>query len=180
MTTIINADNGVVSGSAGLKTSADSSGVLELQTNGTTALTVNTLQNATFNSTGSLTIPVGTTAQRPSSPVNGMVRFNTTLGYNEWYSSIVGWLPISQPPSYSADVLIVAGGGGRVSMRNAIAGTANTGGGGGGGYAVSGAAGGSGICIVRYLGSQRGSGGTITFSNGYTYHTFTASGTFIA
>ena len=37
MTTIINADNGVVSGSAGLKTSADSTGILELQTNGTTA-----------------------------------------------------------------------------------------------------------------------------------------------
>ena len=45
MTTIINADNGVSSGSAGLKSSADSSGVLALQTNGTTAMTVGTDQS---------------------------------------------------------------------------------------------------------------------------------------
>jgi hypothetical protein len=45
MTTIINADNGVSSGSAGLKSSADSSGVLALQTNGTTGITVGTDQS---------------------------------------------------------------------------------------------------------------------------------------
>jgi hypothetical protein len=45
MTTTINADDGVVSGSAGLKYSSDSSGVLALQTNGTTAVTVDTSQN---------------------------------------------------------------------------------------------------------------------------------------
>lgn len=44
MTTIINADNGVVSGVSGLKYSADSSGVLALQTNSTTALTITTAQ----------------------------------------------------------------------------------------------------------------------------------------
>jgi len=44
MPTNINADNGVVSGIAGLKTSADNSGVLALQTNGTTAVTVDTSQ----------------------------------------------------------------------------------------------------------------------------------------
>jgi hypothetical protein len=44
MTTTINADNGVSSGSAGLKSSADSSGVLALQTNGTTALSISTGQ----------------------------------------------------------------------------------------------------------------------------------------
>jgi hypothetical protein len=32
--------------------------------------------------------------------------------------------------------------------------------------------------IIRYLGSQRGLGGTIVASGGYTYHTFTTSGTF--
>ena len=45
MTTTINADNGVVSGSAGLKSSADATGVLALQTNGTTAVTVDASQN---------------------------------------------------------------------------------------------------------------------------------------
>jgi hypothetical protein len=62
------------------------------------------------------------------------------------------------------------------------AGTVNTGGG-GGGYgngAFSGAAGGSGIVIVRYLGAQRGTGGTVTSAGGFTIHTFTSSGTYTA
>jgi hypothetical protein len=62
-------------------------------------------------------------------------------------------------------------------------GTANTGGGGGGfhdayGTAVVGANGGSGIVIFRYVGAQKGTGGTVSSSGGYTYHTFTTSGTF--
>jgi hypothetical protein len=65
------------------------------------------------------------------------------------------------------------------------AGTANRGGGGGGiggdGTSTSnGGAGGSGIIIIRYLGTQRGLGGTVTSAGGFTYHTFTASGTFRA
>jgi hypothetical protein len=64
------------------------------------------------------------------------------------------------------------------------AGTANTGSGGGGtgGYGASfdGGNGGSGIVIIRYLGAQRGTGGTVTSSGGYTIHTFTSSGTFTA
>jgi hypothetical protein len=60
-------------------------------------------------------------------------------------------------------------------------GTANTGNGGNGrGTAGQGAggAGGSGVFVIRYAGPQRGSGGTITSVDGYTYHTFTTSGTF--
>ena len=66
-------------------------------------------------------------------------------------------------------------------------GTANRGGGGGGsagrnggGSAQAGGNGGSGVVIVRYAGSQKGTGGTVTSSGGYTYHTFTSSGTFTA
>jgi hypothetical protein len=40
--------------------------------------------------------------------------------------------------------------------------------------------GGSGIVIIRYSGSQIGTGGTVTSSGGYTYHTFTSSGTYTA
>lgn len=59
------------------------------------------------------------------------------------------------------------------------AGGANTGGGGGGGaHQGVGGAGGSGIVIVRYSGSARATGGTITTSGGYTMHVFTTSGTF--
>jgi hypothetical protein len=56
-------------------------------------------------------------------------------------------------------------------------GTPNTGGGGGGGGSQlnSGSAGGSGIVIIRYedLGVSRATGGTITTSGSYVYHTFT-------
>jgi hypothetical protein len=63
-----------------------------------------------------------------------------------------------------------------------VAGTANTGGGGGGSANnfTAAAAGGSGIVIISYLGSQRGTGGTVTSSGGYTIHTFTSSGTYNA
>ena len=44
MAVTINADNGVSSGSAGLKQTADSTGVLALQTNGTTAVSISTGQ----------------------------------------------------------------------------------------------------------------------------------------
>jgi hypothetical protein len=48
MAVTINADNGAVSGSAGLKQSADSTGVLALQTNGTTAVSISTGQVVTL------------------------------------------------------------------------------------------------------------------------------------
>jgi len=74
----------------------------------------------------------------------------------------------------------VGGGGSGSGPSNAVAGTPNTGGGGGGQGHSSGAAaaGGSGIVIVRYPGSQRATGGTVTSVGGYTIHTFTTSGTF--
>ena len=59
-------------------------------------------------------------------------------------------------------------------------GVANTGG--GGGVAVpsfgadKGGNGGSGIVKVRYTGTPRATGGTITQSGGFTYHEFTSSG----
>ncbi len=80
-----------------------------------------------------------------------------------------------------------AGGGGAgcyggVAFNGGTNGRANVGGGAGGqsGNSSSGLSGGSGVVIIRYLGIQRGTGGTIHSSNGYTYHTFTSSGTFTA
>ena len=70
-----------------------------------------------------------------------------------------------------------------------ITGVANTGGGGGGynfGWnsiaqgARAAATGGSGIIVIRYSGGQVGTGGTVTTAGGYTYHTFTSSGTYIS
>jgi len=80
------------------------------------------------------------------------------------------------------------GGGGGSATTTGVAGTVNTGGGGGGNRGTNvappavyaGGAGGSGIIVLRYLGSQRGTGGTVTSSGGYTLHTFTTSGTYTA
>jgi len=56
----------------------------------TTALTfpdsTTAVTGGNVTATGAWTIPVGTTAQRPSSPVTGMIRYNTTLGYPEYYN----------------------------------------------------------------------------------------------
>jgi len=43
-------------------------------------------------------IPAGTTAQRPTSPSVGMLRYNTTLGFTEQYT-VDGWQGIAPPPS---------------------------------------------------------------------------------
>jgi hypothetical protein len=44
----------------------------------------------TVNSTDDVKLPVGTTAQRPSSPVSGMIRFNSTTNQYEGYTSSAG------------------------------------------------------------------------------------------
>jgi len=55
MPATINADNGVVSGSAGVKTTADTSGELALQSNGATGLTLNTSLNVGIGTTSPAT-----------------------------------------------------------------------------------------------------------------------------
>lgn len=70
MTTIINAS------SAGLVETIDNSGILELQTANTAAIIIDASQNANFAGTGAITLPVGTTAERPTG-VNGMMRYNS-------------------------------------------------------------------------------------------------------
>jgi hypothetical protein len=52
------------------------------------------LKNTIINDTGNLTLPVGSTAQRPSAAV-GQTRFNSTLGVMEYYGS-AGWTPLAQ------------------------------------------------------------------------------------
>jgi hypothetical protein len=50
---------------------------------------------------------------------------------------------------------------------------------GAGGANNAGAAGGSGVVIISYAGSQVFSGGTVTTSGGNTIHKFTASGSLV-
>lgn len=74
--------------SAGLTESVDTTGSLAIQTANATAILCNiTTSVVTFSSTGALILPVGTTAQRPASPVNGMLRYNTTLLRVEGYAN---------------------------------------------------------------------------------------------
>jgi hypothetical protein len=53
-----------------------------------------TLKNTIINDTGYLTVPVGTTATRPGSPVNGQIRFNTDSQVLENYASSAWITPI--------------------------------------------------------------------------------------
>ena len=67
-------------------------GAVELFHNGTKKVET-TSDGATVAGTGSLTVPVGTTAQRPSSPAQGMIRRNTTDSAFEGYTGNV-WAPL--------------------------------------------------------------------------------------
>ena len=49
------------------------------------------------NATDAIIVPNGTTAERPSSAVAGMLRYNSTTGYFETYTSS-GWSSIATPP----------------------------------------------------------------------------------
>jgi hypothetical protein len=51
----------------------------------TGAVTLSLANNAILPGTASVTVPVGTTAQRPGSPTTGMYRFNTDLNFPETY-----------------------------------------------------------------------------------------------
>jgi hypothetical protein len=80
MANTINADNGVSSGTAGLKSTSDGTGILALQTNGTTAISVDASQNTTL--AGTLTLGTATQAvpsgTAPLYAARAWVNFNGT------------------------------------------------------------------------------------------------------
>jgi hypothetical protein len=49
--------------------------------------------------TGGVLLPRGTTAQRPTSPTSGLIRFNTTTGTYEFYDGttwvVIGFIPMA-------------------------------------------------------------------------------------
>jgi len=63
-----------------------------LVTGTATSPIVGIVPNAIMPGIESLTLPSGTTAERPLVPVSGMIRYNTTLGYNEKYTGAY-WSP---------------------------------------------------------------------------------------
>ena len=61
--------------------------------------------------TGALTLPNGTTAQRPGSPSAGMIRYNNATNTTEYYNGCA-WYALSDNYVHSVDMLMVSGGGG--------------------------------------------------------------------
>jgi len=115
MTTTINADNGVVSGSAGLKYSSDSSGVLALQTNGTTAVTVDASQNTTLAGTLATSSRGITKASMPSGSVLQVVSLAANQGGSDISTSSTtfsstGFSLSITPTSSTSKILVVASG----------------------------------------------------------------------
>jgi hypothetical protein len=92
MAVTINADNGAVSGSAGLKQAADSTGVLALQTNGTTAVSISTGQVVTL-----------TNALAEASGGTG-----TTIGYNGFKNRIINGAMVIDQRNAGASVTATA------------------------------------------------------------------------
>jgi hypothetical protein len=158
-------------GSAGGVTSiAAGTGIsVSASTGAVTITNTGAVYDAQTSSTGYFDVPSGTTAQRPGSPANGMIRFNTTKGAYEVYSgTTAAWLNISTTNTepYSVNYLVVAGGGGGGRAQSS-GGSGASGGGGAGGmitgsnsltpgtnYTVTVGGGGAGGGI-----SQRGSNG---------------------
>jgi hypothetical protein len=81
----INAQAGNSTTITALIKSGASDANLAFETNGIDAVVINGSQIANFVSTGAVTIPRGTTAQRPSPAVNGMFRYNTSNSTFEAY-----------------------------------------------------------------------------------------------
>jgi hypothetical protein len=105
--------------------------------------------------TTALTLPSGTTGERPTGAA-GMIRYNTTLNSMEYYNSALSsWAQFGQVSASSVTYLVVAGGGG---------GGKKGGGGGAGGYQTSTLSVASGTALTVTVGA--GGAGATTTSRG--------------
>ena len=82
----INAQAGNSSEFSAIIKVSDGTANLALQTNGANAVVINQSQIANFTSTGAVTLPAGTTNNRPTG-VNGMIRYNSSNTTFEVYAS---------------------------------------------------------------------------------------------
>ena len=84
--------------------------------------------------TGAVQLTSGTTAERPGSPSNGEMRYNTTDNKVEYYDG-ANWIQLNDTAAYFLDFLVIAGGAGGGGGNYNNSGSAQYGGGGGaGGY----------------------------------------------
>ena len=112
------------------------------------------------SSTGYFALPAGTTAQRPGSPTEGMIRYNTTESEYEVYTG-TNWYSLDKTAyPYNIEYLVIAGGGGGASN--------HAGGGGAGGYRsnVSGESSGGGASAESAFTASVGTTYTVTVGAG--------------
>ena len=79
-------DASIANGSSGLTFNKSSNTLSVVNVNSPTGAVSVTSNLDLSSTTSALKLPVGTTAQRPTG-ADGMIRFNSTLGYPEYYSS---------------------------------------------------------------------------------------------
>jgi hypothetical protein len=115
---------------------------------------------AKTSATGAANLPSGTTGERPGSPSAGQTRFNSTIGFAEYYTG-TQWVNYGNISTPSITYLLVAGGGG-----GGGAGSANSaaGGGGAGGLLASTTSVSAGTSYSITIGAG-GSGGTASNDN---------------
>ena len=86
------------------------SNVLNAIPNVAGAITPSLLDSTSQSGSGAIQIPSGTTAQRPTSPTNGMIRKNTTTGYVEyWDPATNSWISIGEFSAFGGTTTNVGG-----------------------------------------------------------------------
>lgn len=95
-----------------LSTKADTSSLATVATSGSyndltnkptiPSVTPTAISDQNNTSTGYFDLPSGTTEQRPASPTNGMIRFNTTRNTLEYYNN--SWIDVSADLSPFGDI----------------------------------------------------------------------------
>jgi hypothetical protein len=152
---------------------------------------------ASFNANSALKIPVGTTGQRPGTPVAGQIRYNSELDQAEIYSG-TEWKAVGGSPFDASGGVITTIDGYKIHTYT-VSGTFTpsltaegkvevlvVGGGGGGSYAYAGAGGGGGAVVYGVLNIAKnttpisvvvGNGGAVGSAGGTSYFSsLTANG----
>lgn len=93
--------SGVIADNAITSAKIASGAVTAADLNSDVSTVINNVTVDTVFTGDSITIPAGTTAERPTSPTGGMVRYNTDTGLVEQYNS-AGWQGIDSPPTVSS------------------------------------------------------------------------------
>ena len=77
---------------------------------------------AEFIGTGTIKLPSGTTSERPATGINGMIRYNTSIGYLESYTG-AGWGAIASPPVVTGVSPVSVAGGSTATQVFTVTGT---------------------------------------------------------